>query len=88
MSMIKKCAAGIAGTALAVAGGTMEGAVHMNGQKITGLNIPVSGDEPATKAYVDGAIPQVTAENDGQILTVAGGKAVWTSVDVWVGGSY
>lgn len=74
--------------ALAVTGGTMEGTVHMNGQKITGLNMPVSGDEPATKAYVDGAIPQVTAENDGQILTVAEGKAVWTSVDVWVGGSY
>lgn len=74
--------------ALAIAGGTMEGSVHMNGQKITGLNVPVSGDEPATKEYVDGAIPQATADNDGQILTVVGGKAAWTSVDVWAGGSY
>ena len=39
--------------ALALSGGTMEGAINMNGQKISGLNEPTGDNEPATKGYVD-----------------------------------
>ena len=71
-------------------GGIMEGAINMNGQKIIGLNAPTTSNEPATKEYVDNvnAVPEATTDNNGQILTVVGGKAAWQSVDVWVGGSY
>lgn len=34
-------------------GGTMEGPLHMNGQKLTGLNDPTEPDEAARKSYVD-----------------------------------
>ena len=76
--------------ALPKLGGTMEGAINMNGQKITGLNAPTANDEPATKEYADSinAVPASTAANNGQILTVVAGKATWQSVDVWAGGSY
>lgn len=39
--------------ALSTKGGTMEGSINMNGQKITGLNSPAGNDEPATKKYAD-----------------------------------
>ena len=39
--------------ALPIAGGTMEGAINMNGQKISGLNEPTGDNEPATKGYAD-----------------------------------
>lgn len=39
--------------ALAITGGTMEGAINMNGQKISGLNEPTGDNEPATKGYAD-----------------------------------
>lgn len=39
--------------ALSKKGGTMEGSINMNGQKMTGLNTPGAGDEPANKDYVD-----------------------------------
>lgn len=39
--------------ALAITGGTMEGAINMNGQKVYGLNDPINGDEAACKNYVD-----------------------------------
>lgn len=76
--------------ALSTKGGTMEGAINMNGQKITGLNAPTADDEPATKKYADdiNAVPASTTANNGQILTVVAGKAAWQSVDVWAGGSY
>lgn len=76
--------------ALPKLGGTMEGAINMNGQKITGLNAPTANDEPATKEYADSinAVPASTAANNGQILTVVAGKATWQSIDVWAGGSY
>lgn len=38
---------------LDVKGGTMQGAIHMNGQKLTGLNDPTAADEAVRKAYVD-----------------------------------
>lgn len=34
-------------------GGTMEGPINMNGQKLKGLNAPVADNEAATKGYVD-----------------------------------
>lgn len=76
--------------ALSKNGGTMEGSIHMNGQQITGLSAPTAADQPATKEYADSinAVPASTTANNGQILTVVGGKAAWQSVDVWVGGSY
>lgn len=40
--------------ALALSGGTMEGAINMDGQKISGLNAPTGDNEPATKGYADG----------------------------------
>ena len=39
--------------ALPITGGTMEGPVNMNGQKLSGLNAPTVDDEAATKGYVD-----------------------------------
>lgn len=39
--------------ALSITGGFMEGAINMNGQKISGLNEPAGDNEPATKGYVD-----------------------------------
>lgn len=39
--------------ALSLLGGKMEGSIDMNGQRITGLNEPLSDTEPAPKAYVD-----------------------------------
>ena len=39
--------------ALALAGGTMEGAINMNGQKLSGLNEPTDDNEAATKGYTD-----------------------------------
>lgn len=41
--------------ALPIAGGTMEGPLHMNGQKLSGLNDPTEPDEAVRKAYVDDA---------------------------------
>ena len=76
--------------ALSTNGGTMSGSINMNGQKITGLNAPTSGDEAVNKDYADSinAVPESTTANNGQILTVVAGKATWQSVDVWAGGSY
>lgn len=39
--------------ALSIKGGTMEGPINMNGQKLSGLNAPTEDDEAATKEYVD-----------------------------------
>ena len=39
--------------ALSQKGGTMEGSINMNGQKLSGLNDPATGDEAASKNYVD-----------------------------------
>ena len=46
--------------ALPIRGGTMEGSINMNGQKITGLNAPTQSNEVATKGYVDNAKPNLT----------------------------
>ena len=76
--------------ALPLSGGTMEGALNMNGQVLSGLNVPTTDDAAANKGYVDkiNAVPASTSDNDGQILTVVNGAATWTSIEVWAGGSY
>lgn len=38
--------------ALALAGGTMDGPINMNGQKLSGMNAPTADDEAATKGFV------------------------------------
>ena len=43
------------GNKLALAGGTMTGAIAMGTNKITGLGTPTDGTDAATKAYVDSA---------------------------------
>lgn len=45
--------------ALALAGGTMEGPINMNGQKLRGLNAPTADDEAATKGFVENAVKNV-----------------------------
>ena len=76
--------------ALPLAGGTMAGAINMNGQALSGLNEPTASDQAANKGYVDGinAVPAFTAANNGQILAVVGGVAAWITIEVWAGGSY
>lgn len=39
--------------ALPIGGGTMEGGINMNGQKLNGLNAPTEDSEVATKGYAD-----------------------------------
>ena len=76
--------------ALPIAGGTMEGAVNMNGKNLSGLNEPTTDDAAANKGYVDkiNALPAFTSDNNGQILSVVNGVATWVSIEVWAGGSY
>lgn len=74
--------------ALPLAGGNMSGPINMNGQALSGLNAPAAADQAATRGYVDTAVPPVEAADNGKILTVIGGKAAWTTMEVWAGGSY
>lgn len=39
--------------ALAITGGTMEGAINMNGHTLSGLNAPTADNQAATKGYAD-----------------------------------
>lgn len=45
--------------AMAITGGTMEGAINMNGQKLSGLNAPTADDEAATKGFVSSEIKKI-----------------------------
>lgn len=87
--------------ALTKAGFTMEGAVNMNGQSLTGLNAPTANDGAANKKYVDDAkaaltksmdklnvVPASTVADNGKIMSVVNGVAAWITVDVWSGGIY
>lgn len=42
--------------ALSLSGGTMEGPINMNGQKLKGLNAPTADDEAATKGFVEDTV--------------------------------
>ena len=46
----------LAGDVLALAGGTMSGAIAMGTNKITGLGTPTDSTDAATKGYVDNAV--------------------------------
>ena len=50
--------------ALSVSGGTMTGAINMNGQPISGLNDPTEGTQAARKGYVDSAKEEAKAYTD------------------------
>lgn len=56
----KQYADAIQGNKLPLAGGTMGGAINMNNNRMLSLPTPVSGAEPATKTYVDGAISNLS----------------------------
>lgn len=72
--------------ALLKSGGDMTGAMTVQS--------PTDDMNPATKKYVDDQIetinevPATTEADNGKILTVVNGVAVWQSVAVWTGGSY
>lgn len=53
--------------ALSVSGGDMEGAINMNGQKISGLNDPTEDTEVARKSYVDKMLPKTGGTMSGSI---------------------
>ena len=48
-------------------GGTMEGTLHMNGQKLTGLNDPTEPDEAVRKAYADKKLALAGGTMEGPI---------------------
>ena len=65
--------------ALPLAGGTMEGAINMNGQKLSGLNAPAASDQVANKGYVDSALASYATKNyaAGTELTAVLRAAGW-----------
>jgi len=65
-------------TRLALAGGTMSGAIAMGGSKITGLGTPTADGDAATKAYVDGV---------AQGLDVKGSVRVATTTEIGLSGT-
>jgi hypothetical protein len=58
-------------TKLALAGGTMTGAIAMGTNKITGLGTPTSNTDAATKAYADTMVPLAGGTMTGA-LTLSG----------------
>jgi hypothetical protein len=52
---------------LALAGGTMSGAIAMGSNKITGLGTPTSSTDAATKAYADTMLPLAGGTMTGSI---------------------
>ena len=49
--------------ALPLGGGTMEGAINMNGQTLSGLNAPTQNDHAANKGYVDQQVKEAAPLN-------------------------
>ena len=66
---------------LDLAGGTMEGAIAMSSQKITGLGDPTSAQDAVTKAYAD-SINYWSANTDGSISPSG------STTDVEIGGNF
>lgn len=86
-----------AGTAQTAAENARKDALLKSGGDMTGamtVQSPTDDMNPATKKYVDdqigtiNAVPATTEADNGKILTVVNGVAVWQSVSVWAGGSY
>jgi hypothetical protein len=50
-------------------GGTMAGAINMDGNAITGLASPVNANDVATKSYADGKIPAPAVVADMNTMT-------------------
>lgn len=57
--------------AMAITGGTMEGAINMNGQKLSGLNAPTTDSEVATKGYADEQVASAKDYADEQAKKAA-----------------
>lgn len=51
--------------ALSLAGGTMQGAINMNGNKITNLIAPTADSDAATKSYVDNLVSSSGGSGSG-----------------------
>jgi hypothetical protein len=70
---------------LALAGGTMAGAIAMGTSKITGAGDPTAAQDVATKAYVDAEVtavtPVISAGNSNVTVTDSGTGQVVTTVD-------
>ena len=56
-------------TRLALAGGTMTGAIAMGTNRITGLGDPVNAQDAATKIYVDNAVQGLDAKASVRVAT-------------------
>ena len=59
------------GNKLALAGGTMSGAIAMGTNKITGLGTPTDGTDAATKAYVDTTVQGIDWKASVRAATTA-----------------
>jgi hypothetical protein len=71
-------------TKLALAGGTMSGAIAMGGNKITGLGTPTTGTDAATKAYIDtvfGSTTDAAASAAAAAASAASAAASYDSFD-------
>lgn len=60
--------------AMPTTGGAFTGPVSMNGQTLSGLNVPTANDEAATKAYADNMLPKSGGTMTGSIEM--GGKKI------------
>ena len=77
---LKLDSATAATTYLALAGGTMAGAIAMGTNGITGMADPTLAQDAATKAYVDGEITALGLVGVGPYLPLAGGTMTGTLV--------
>ena len=66
------------GGLLPLAGGSMSGNINMASNRILALPAPITGAEPATKAYVDSdfsLVSSIAADRSGQLVTGGTGAA-------------